>query len=98
MFKKIIRINDGINNLLYRIIDSDFEQDLPILWHHYYIFCDNVIKVYQDRNLNIVKNTALFLNYMNTLFGYYSKDVILNNPGPLLKYYKDEIDKYLILL
>src|ERR1700733_4811624 len=98
MFKSIGRIllsDDASYN--YKIIDDDFEDVIPAGWHNYHTFVENFIKIYERRNLNTVKNTALFLIYLKNFF-YLSEKTFIIIIEKLMPEYKYEIDKYLLLL
>jgi hypothetical protein len=84
----------------WKIIDDDFveiiqDEDIFIRWSF-----AALIKVYEDKNLNVAKNIFLYFKSVNS--NYWSIQNQINNfaikePELYLKY-KDEIEKYLPLL
>jgi hypothetical protein len=98
MFKKldITEGKDGI--VISKIIDTDFEERIySCTWA---TSLDNLVEVYERRNLNVASNVILYFLHWGIVGRYNIKDQIIWAARHMKSYnkYKDEIDKYILLI
>jgi len=103
MFKKIINENGELV-----LVDSDFKKDLGIKYTDYVelyekrlpALLDNIVIAYEDRKIDIAKNIFMALKELD----WFNPDGALGGIGWLyarsekVAQYRDEFDKYLMLM
>lgn len=101
MFKSLIFNGKNIEGVdKHTLIDSEFEE----IFYSNFDLVDNIIRCYKQRNLNVAANLALFLKFRSEsipnffpvehLIKDYCKTYVSKNFAK----YKEDIEKYLILI
>jgi hypothetical protein len=97
MFKDIVPMPANKYDIYY-LIDDDFNEYLDLTGGTDKIISD-IIKIYENKKLNVAANIILFFKYwMKT--NYYSLEAMLYYASKSISYsnYEDSINKYLLLL
>lgn len=95
MFKSIYYYSAGIQH---KVIDSDFTQYVNANSSDS-SYCNSIIQVYEERDLPVGKNLALFFKWYNDEYYNINKHIELcKKQVPYLLKYKDDMEKYLVLL
>lgn len=95
MFKSIIYNSNGLT-CSYTIDDDDFCEGF-IEKENFHIY-DCVIKTYENKKLNVAANAALYFNSFMKHSLYYPTSIKYIQHSKLYQKYKEDIDKYLLLL
>lgn len=82
-----------------KIIDSDFIENRSPLNGDIWI-AEEIIKVYEQKKLNVALNLALAFKFMSTKFGWEIEECVNNTKHYVPDYakYADDVNKYLMLM
>lgn len=94
------RNNTEDNTYSYELVDSDFRErgrvKVSLPWIE---IVDAIVDIYDKRKLNVAVNIAYALNWYNRDFGHLLVAMIADNKdNPNYLKYKEQIEKYMVLI